>query len=95
MSFYPYMKQYDPKDMESFVQNVKPGDVRRVLSKHRLEPMDYLTLLSPAASEFIEDMARKAHEITVRQFGKTILLYTPMYLSDHCVNQCQIGRAHV
>lgn len=75
--------------MESFVQNVKPDDVRRVLAKHRLEPMDYLTLLSPVASEFIEDMARKAHELTVRQFGKTILLYTPMYLSDHCVNQCR------
>lgn len=89
MSFYPYMKQYDPKDMESFVQNVKPDDVRRVLAKHKLEPMDYLTLLSPVASEFIEDMARKAHELTVRQFGKTILLYTPMYLSDHCVNQCR------
>ncbi len=88
MSFYNAMKSYPSGDIEAFIRNVRPDDVSRVLSKSRLEPLDYLTLLSPQASSFIEDMAQKAHEITIRQFGKTILLYTPMYLSDHCVNHC-------
>ena len=89
MGFYEVMAEYRPGDLESFIGKVKQDDVRRVLGKQRLSPWDYLTLLSPVASEFLEDMARKAHEITVRQFGKTILLYTPMYLSDHCVNLCR------
>ena len=89
MGFYQMMKQYGGEEMASFIGNVDRNHVRRVLGKSRLSPMDYLTLLSPAASECLEDMAKKAHEITVRQFGKTILLYTPMYLSDHCVNLCR------
>lgn len=89
MSFYNVMENYTSEKLRCFIENVKPEDVRRVLARNRLSEFDYLTLLSPAASDFLEDMAKKAHEITVRQFGKTILMYTPMYLSDHCVNLCR------
>ena len=89
MSFLDVIKKYPAHGIDAFVYGVKPADVQRVLAKDILGPMDYLTLLSPAASEFLEQMARRAHELTVRQFGKTILLFTPMYLSDHCVNQCR------
>jgi 2-iminoacetate synthase len=33
-------------------------------------------------------MAQKAYELTLRYFGRTIQLYTPMYLSNYCENQC-------
>lgn len=33
-------------------------------------------------------MAQKANEITNRYFGKTIHLYTPMYIANYCVNKC-------
>ena len=33
-------------------------------------------------------MAERAHELTVRYFGRTIGLYTPMYLSNYCQNRC-------
>ena len=44
--------------------------------------------LSFYAENNLEDMAQKAHELTLRHFGKTIQLYTPMYLSNYCDNQC-------
>ena len=46
------------------------------------------SLLAPGAEDFLEEMARRAHNITLQQFGKTIQLYTPMYLSDFCENSC-------
>lgn len=45
-------------------------------------------LLSPAAEEHLEEMATIAHQTTLKYFGKTIQLYTPMYLSNYCDNRC-------
>lgn len=47
-----------------------------------------VTLISPAASNYLEIMARQAHNLTAQRFGKTIQLYAPLYLSNHCVNAC-------
>ena len=45
-------------------------------------------LLSPAAEELLEEMAKASHELTLKYFGRTIQLYTPLYLSSHCDNSC-------
>jgi 2-iminoacetate synthase len=47
-----------------------------------------LMLISPAAENFIEQMAQIAHQLTLQRFGKTVRLYAPMYLSNLCVNDC-------
>ncbi len=39
-------------------------------------------------SHNLEKMAAKAHEITLKYFGRTIQLYTPLYLSNYCENKC-------
>lgn len=46
------------------------------------------SLLSVEAESNLEEMALKAHNLTLKHFGKTIQLYTPMYLSNYCDNQC-------
>ena len=48
----------------------------------------FASLLSPSSDDHLEDMAEEARDITVRQFGHTIQLYTPMYLANYCDNQC-------
>jgi radical SAM superfamily enzyme YgiQ (UPF0313 family) len=45
-------------------------------------------LLSPVAAEFLEPMAQRAQAITRRHFGRTLKRYTPLYLSNECVNNC-------
>ncbi|MDR3320118.1 MAG: 2-iminoacetate synthase ThiH [Desulfovibrio sp.] len=64
-------------------------DVLAVLDKELLRPGDFLTLLSPPAAEYLENMARKAHDLTLRYFGRAVQLFTPLYLSDICTNQCR------
>lgn len=39
-------------------------------------------------AKVLEAMALKANQITQRHFGKTVSLYTPLYLSNHCENHC-------
>lgn len=40
-------------------------------------------------NEKLEALAKKAHELTIQRFGKTIKLYAPVYLSNSCVNSCR------
>ncbi|MBW3615389.1 MAG: 2-iminoacetate synthase ThiH [Actinobacteria bacterium] len=54
----------------------------------RRDLADFAALLSPLAALRLEEMARRAHETTIRRFGRTIHLFAPLYLSNECVSVC-------
>ncbi|PID77925.1 MAG: 2-iminoacetate synthase ThiH [Deltaproteobacteria bacterium] len=88
MSFYQKIREYGDFDFNSYFEKIEEDDVLNTLSKQYLNEEDFLNLLSPCAEKYIELMAQKANEITRRQFGNTIVLFTPMYISNYCVNHC-------
>ena len=88
MSFYNEYRMYHDTNLGQRVKAVSHADVQRVLSKQALAPEDFLCLLSPAAAPHLEQMAQQAHALTVSQFGRTMVLYTPLYLSNFCTNSC-------
>ncbi len=65
-------------------------DVERALRSpagiYSLEKL--LALVSPAAEDYLEEMAQAARQLTIQRFGRTIRLYAPLYLSNYCVNSC-------
>jgi 2-iminoacetate synthase len=64
------------------------ADVERALRAERPTLADFAALVSPAAAPRLEDLARRAHDTTVRRFGRTIHLFAPLYLSNECVSVC-------
>lgn len=88
MSFLEILRSYSPDQVEADIAAKTPADVERALAAERLSEADYLALLSPAAQAYLEPLAQKAHKITRRRFGNTILLYAPLYLSNECHNGC-------
>lgn len=82
------LSRYESLDIAAFLDAVTATDVARILSKNSITAEDYLALLSPAAGTMLEEIAQKAHAISLRQFGKTIQLFTPLYLANYCTNQC-------
>jgi len=88
LSFYEEYQRYKDFDLEGFFAGLSEADIVRVIGKNRLKPLDYLTLLSPMAEKHLEEIAQRAHRLTVQYFGRTILLYTPLYLANYCVNRC-------
>jgi 2-iminoacetate synthase len=50
---------------------------------------DFARLISPAAGELLEPMARRSQGLTRQRFGKVIRLFAPLYLSNECVNNCK------
>lgn len=88
MSFYAQCAQYGAMPLAEQSAAVTGDDVRRVLAGPCRAPGDLLVLLSPAAAPFLEEMAGRASQLTLRHFGRTIQLFTPLYLSNHCSNHC-------
>jgi 2-iminoacetate synthase len=50
---------------------------------------DFATLLSPAATSQLDDLARHSRAMTIQRFGKVIRLFAPLYLSNECINNCK------
>lgn len=49
---------------------------------------EFAHLLSAEAESLLEELAQRARGLTLSNFGRTIQLYTPMYLSNYCDNTC-------
>lgn len=88
MSFYDICAKYNDAPLAEQFDSVTAYDVRRALDKEFIGPKDFLTLLSPAAVPFMEEMAQRASKLTLQYFGRTICLFTPLYLANFCTNRC-------
>ena len=88
MSFYRIIEQYRDFDFSQFFEQVTDQAIKSSLARERPDALDFLTLLSPRAAGHLESMARKAHQLTVQYFGRTVQLFIPLYISNHCANQC-------
>lgn len=88
MSFYEEYHKFKDFNFDNFFSQISDSDILRILNKDNLDEFDFLALLSPTAESYLEEMAQKSHRLTVQYFGKTILLYTPIYIANHCVNKC-------
>lgn len=88
MSFYDISLKLQDYDFDSFFKTVSADKIRNILAKDHITEEDYLCLLSPAADNFIEEMAQKSHKLSLNNFGKAVSIYTPMYISNFCENKC-------
>ena len=72
------------------IENITGPEVERELSQTagRYSLQRILTLVSPAARPYLEEMARQASRLTIQRFGRTIQLYAPLYVSNVCINSC-------
>ena len=75
------MAEYDPSAYTA-------ADVRRALERERCGEDELRALLSPAAAPFLERMAERARAETVKHFGNTVYIFTPLYIANHCENYC-------
>ena len=77
-------------------QNATVVDVEAALARSeargkRLSLADFAALISPVASQsaYLEALARRSHELTVKHFGRVMRFFAPLYVSNECINICK------
>lgn len=88
MGFYKIVESYRNFDFEGYFNKVTDSQIENVLLKDRINEEDFLALLSPKAEKYLEAMAQTAQDISLRNFGRSIVLYTPIYIANYCSNKC-------
>ena len=88
MSFYEQWQQASWEDTQLALYSKTAADVEKALRAEVIDHSDFLALLSPAASPYLETMAVKSHHLTRQRFGNTLSLFIPLYLSNLCANEC-------
>ena len=63
-------------------------DVIFALENKKRTIEDFISLISPAGIDYIEEMAQISYQLTRCRFGNNIQLYIPLYLSNKCHNVC-------
>lgn len=63
-------------------------DVVHALENSKRDLEDFKALISPAAKQYLEQMAQLSQSLTKKRFGNTMQMYAPMYLSNECQNIC-------
>jgi len=88
MTFFDEVEKLERIDLDAAFGAVGQARVSSGLGRAERTPQDFLALLSPVAMRSLEDMARAASRLTLQQFGRNILLFTPIYVANYCTNYC-------
>ncbi len=96
MEYLPGMEQIQSEVRDCVMRQMKSYDstvytskeVQAALEHEHCSVEDFKALLSPAAEPFLEEMAGRARLETIRHFGNTVYLFTPLYIANYCENYC-------
>lgn len=90
VSFADVLEELPLDDLLAVAHGAPPGRAERALETPPLERTleDFAALLSPAAGERLEELARRSRSLTTARFGKVMHMYAPLYLSNECLTTC-------
>ncbi len=83
----PYLKKTE-EQISNYITGVTVDMIKASLRKERRDFQDLLNLISPVAGQQLDLMRPVAAAYRKMHFGKTVRLYTPLYISNKCVNSC-------
>ncbi len=86
--FSEIIDRYNWEETTARIMSMTDADVRRALNSKAPGIEGFMALVSPAAAPYLDVMASKSRALTRERFGKTILMYIPMYITNSCSNSC-------
>lgn len=88
MSFKDEFEKHHWDTVKESIYAKTAAEVERALMAPKRTIEDFKAMISPAATTYLEPMARLSRQLTQKRFGKTIQMYVPLYLSNECTNIC-------
>ncbi|HET8827731.1 MAG TPA: 2-iminoacetate synthase ThiH [Pelobium sp.] len=87
-NFFEIFKTYDWEQTKASIYAKTAKDVEQALSTENRTLEDFKALISPAAVNYLEQMAQLSQQLTLKRFGNVLQMYVPLYLSNECNNIC-------
>ncbi|WP_343152813.1 2-iminoacetate synthase ThiH [Buchnera aphidicola] len=87
-NFTQEWKVYNWEKIVKSINSKNNLDVKQALSSLEVNSKNIMSLLSPSANQYIEEIAKKAKKLTRQRFGNIVSLYIPLYVSNLCSNIC-------
>jgi 2-iminoacetate synthase len=85
----------DEQDINSILdraKNTTDNEAREIVAKGRdakgLTPYETAILLQNKSTEINELMYEAAHEVKEKIYGKRLVFFAPLYISNYCINNC-------
>jgi 2-iminoacetate synthase len=85
----------DEQDINSILdraKNTTDNEAREIIAKGRdakgLTPYETAILLQNKSTEINELMYEAAHEVKEKIYGKRLVFFAPLYISNYCINNC-------
>ncbi len=89
MNFSEELQKYDWAETTELIYSMQASDVERALyKKGQRDVRDFMAMISPAATPYLEQMATLSRQYTQQRFGKTMQMYVPLYITNSCTNHC-------
>jgi 2-iminoacetate synthase len=87
-NFFELFKTYDWDETKASIYAKTAKDVEQALATNSITLEDFKALVSPAAANYLEQMAALSQQLTLKRFGNVLQMYVPLYLSNECNNIC-------
>jgi 2-iminoacetate synthase len=87
-NFFELFKTYDWDETKASIYAKTAKDVEQALATNSRTLEDFKALVSPAAANYLEQMAALSQQLTLKRFGNVLQMYVPLYLSNECNNIC-------
>lgn len=88
MSYYNHVDMYGKYFDKNECIEVSSFEIDQILNKKNISESDFLKLLTYKDLESLEKCALKSRAESINHFGKAVLLYSPLYIANKCVNRC-------
>lgn len=85
----------DQQEIEDFLKNAKANKeriaeiIQKSLDKNRLNLEEVACLLKADDPKLIEQIKEGARQLKEKIYGNRIVLFAPLYVGNHCTNDCQ------
>ena len=80
--------KYSESTIRDYLQQASADAVQQSINRDKLTFTDFMNLISPAAAPFLDQMRERSAVVKRMHFGKTVRIYSPLYVSNWCINDC-------
>ncbi len=88
MSFEAFLGSQPWRNLARRAERAPEHEVERALGRPTVGLDGFAALIYPAAAPYLDEIARRARDLTRARFGRVIQMYAPLYVSNECTNAC-------